>query len=103
MAAGSNARNILFVTTDQQRFDSLGCNGGTIARTPVADRLAAGGINYQRAYNQNTVCMPARSTMLTGQYPRTHGVVANGIALPTDAPSVAAYLRDEAGYRTALV
>ncbi|MFN8051166.1 MAG: sulfatase-like hydrolase/transferase [Acidimicrobiales bacterium] len=96
-------RNILFVTTDQQRFDSLGCNGGTIARTPVADRLAAEGINFSRAYNQSTVCMPARCTMLTGQYPRTHGVVANGVALPTDAPSVAAYLSEQAGYRTALV
>ena len=37
-------RKILFVTTDQQRYDSLGCNGGTIARTPVVDRLAADGI-----------------------------------------------------------
>lgn len=96
-------RNILFVTTDQQRYDSLGCNGGTIASTPVVDRLAAGGINYRRAYNQNTVCMPARSTMLTGQYPRTHGVVANGVALPEDAPSVAGYLAERAGYRTALL
>jgi len=96
-------RNILFITTDQQRFDSLGCNGGTVARTPVVDRLAAEGINYKRAYNQNTVCMPARSTMLTGQYVRTHGVVANGIPLPVDAPSIAAYLADKGGYRTALL
>jgi len=96
-------RNILFVTTDQQRYDALGCNGGTIARTPVVDGLAADGIRYERAYNQNAVCMPARSTMLTGQYVRTHGVVANGIPLPVDAPSVAAYLHDEAGYRTALL
>ena len=88
--ATTRRRNILFITTDQQRYDSLGCNGGTVARTPVIDRLAAEGINYRRAYNQNTVCMPARSTMLTGQYVRTHGVVANGIPLPTDAPSVAA-------------
>ena len=96
-------RKILFVTTDQQRYDALGCNGGTVARTPVVDRLAAEGIVYRRAYNQNTVCMPARCTMLTGQYVRTHGVVANGIALPEDAPSVAAYLRERAGYRTALI
>lgn len=96
-------RNILFITTDQQRYDSLGCNGGMVARTPVADRLAADGINFRRAYNQNTVCTPARSTMLTGQYVRTHGASANGIALPEDAPSIAAYLRDRGGYRTALL
>src|SRR5580704_15193175 len=96
-------RKILFITTDQQRYDSLGCNGGRIARTPVADSLAAAGINYHRAYNQNTVCMPARSTMITGQYVRTHGVVANGIPLPTDAPSIAGYLNETAGYRTALI
>ena len=61
-------RKILFITTDQQRYDALGCNGGAIARTPVIDRLAAHGLNYSRAYNQNTVCMPARSTMISGQY-----------------------------------
>ncbi len=96
-------RNILFITTDQQRYDALGCNGGTIAKTPVADRLANSGINYRRAHNQNVVCMPARSTMITGQYVRTHGVVANGVALPPDSPSVAAYLHEKAGYHTALL
>ena len=82
-------RKILFITTDQQRYDALGCNGGEIARTPVVDGLAASGIRFERAYNQNTVCMPARSTMLTGQYVRTHGVIANGVPLPEDAPSIA--------------
>ena len=96
------ARKILFVTTDQQRYDALGCTGNTIARTPVIDALAARGIVYHRAHNQNTVCTPARSTMLTGQYVRTHGVVSNGIPLPLDAPSVAAHLHDS-GYRTALI
>lgn len=97
------ARKILFITTDQQRYDGLGCNGGTIARTPVVDGWARAGLTYRRAYNQNTVCMPARSTMLTGQYVRTHGVYANGVALPVDAPSIAAYLAERAGYRTALL
>jgi arylsulfatase A-like enzyme len=95
-------RNILLITTDQQRYDSLGCNGGAVARTPTIDSLAGGGINFRRAYNQNTVCMPARATILTGQYTRTHGVVANGVALPVDAPSVAGYLAERGGYRTAL-
>ncbi len=96
-------RKILFITTDQQRFDSLGCNGNRFCRTPNIDALAKAGINFRRAYNQNTVCMPARSTMLTGQYVRTHGVFANGVPLPEDAPSVAQYLKDKAGYRTALI
>jgi arylsulfatase A-like enzyme len=96
-------RNILFITTDQQRFDSLGCNGGKIAKTPVIDALARDGINYRRAHNQNTVCMPARASMITGQYVRTHGVFANGVPLPPDAPSVARWLHERAGYRTALL
>jgi arylsulfatase A-like enzyme len=95
-------RKILFITTDQQRYDTLGCNGGTIARTPVVDALAAQGHRYERAHPQSVVCMPSRSTMLTGQHPSTHGVWMNGVALPVDAPSVAAVLHD-AGYRTALI
>jgi arylsulfatase A-like enzyme len=95
-------RKILFVTTDQQRYDTLGCNGGRIARTPVVDRLAADGIRYERAQPQSVVCMPSRSTILTGQHPSTHGVWMNGVPLPVDAPSVAEVLR-QAGYRTALV
>ncbi len=95
-------RKILFVTTDQQRYDTLGCNGGALARTPVVDALAAAGIRYARAVPQSVVCMPSRSTMLTGQHPSTHGVWMNGVPLPPDAPSVAAVLHD-AGYRTALV
>ncbi len=85
-------RKILFITTDQQRYDTLGCNGGTIARTPVIDAVAAQGIRYERAHPQSVVCMPSRSTMLTGQCPSTHGVWMNGVALPEDAPSVAEVL-----------
>src|SRR3954469_6994858 len=95
-------RKILLITTDQQRYDTLGCNGGTVARTPVVDALAATGIRYERAHPQSVVCMPSRSTILTGQHPSTHGVWMNGVPLPLDAPSVAAVLQT-AGYRTALV
>jgi arylsulfatase A-like enzyme len=95
-------RKILLVTTDQQRHDTLGCYGGALARTPVVDRLAATGIRYDRAVPQSVVCMPSRSTILTGQHPSTHGVWMNGVPLPADAPSVAAVLHEQ-GYRTALV
>ena len=95
-------RKILFITTDQQRFDTLGCNGGTLSRTPVIDAIAASGVRYERAHPQSVVCMPSRSTIITGQHPSTHGVWMNGVPLPTTAPSVAAVLND-AGYRTALI
>ncbi|MGB8859543.1 MAG: sulfatase-like hydrolase/transferase [Ilumatobacteraceae bacterium] len=95
-------RKILFITTDQQRYDTLGCNGGTIARTPVMDAVAAAGVRYERAHPQSVVCMPSRSTMITGQHVSTHGVWMNGVPLPVDAPSVAQVLHD-AGYRTAII
>jgi arylsulfatase A-like enzyme len=95
-------RKILFVTTDQQRYDTLGCNGGTVARTPVVDALAAEGVRYERAVPQSVVCMPSRSTMLTGQHQATHGVWMNGVPLPAAAPSVATVLHRQ-GYRTALI
>jgi arylsulfatase A-like enzyme len=95
-------RCILFVTTDQQRYDTLGCNGGTLARTPIVDALAAHGVRYERCHPSSVVCMPSRATIVTGQHPSAHGVWMNGVPLAVDAPSVAAELARE-GYRTALV
>ncbi|HAJ30259.1 MAG TPA: sulfatase [Gammaproteobacteria bacterium] len=95
-------RNILFITTDQMRFDALGCNGGSIARTPNIDQLANNGINYQRAHNQNVVCMPARATIMTGQHVASHGVWMNGVCLPEDEPTIAHHLQAH-GYQTGLL
>ena len=95
-------RRILFVTTDQQRYDTLGVNGGLYARTPVVDALAAAGVRYTRCQPTSVVCMPSRASMLTGQWPSTHGVWMNGVPLAADAPSIAEVLHD-AGFATALV
>ena len=95
-------RKILFITTDQQRYDTLGVNGGILSRTPVLDGLAAEGIRYERCQPTSVVCMPSRASMLTGQYPTTHGAWMNGVPLAVDAPSVAENLHD-AGYATALI
>jgi arylsulfatase A-like enzyme len=95
-------RKVLLITTDQQRYDSLGCTGGTVAKTPIIDGLARNGIVYREARNQSPVCMPARSTILTGQHVRMHGVTSNGIPLPAEHPSLAHELK-KAGYSTALI
>jgi arylsulfatase A-like enzyme len=101
-SAAKKKRNILFITTDQQRYDSLGVTGHPMTRTPHIDALARDGVLYRRAHVQNVVCMPSRTTMLTGQHPLTHGVVANGVSAPDDGPNVAALLRAH-GYHTALI
>ena len=80
------------MTADQQRRDALGCNGGQVARPPIIDGLAATGINYRRAHNQNVVCKPARVTIISGQHVRSHGVIMNGVPLPEDMPDIARLL-----------
>ena len=69
--------NILIFMTDQHRYEALGCHGNKILKTPNIDKLAAGGIDFQRCYSQSAICMPSRVTLLTGQYLHTHGIMAN--------------------------
>jgi hypothetical protein len=81
---------------------SLGCTGGTVAKTPIIDGLARNGIVYREARNQSPVCTPVRSTILTGQHVRMHGVTSNGIPLPADHQGLAHELK-KVGYSTALI
>ena len=70
--------NILWICTDQQRMDTLGCYGNAFVHTPNLDRLAASGVRFTRAYSQSPVCAPSRASFLTGRYPRTCSVRQNG-------------------------
>ncbi|GHC09825.1 sulfatase family protein [Cerasicoccus arenae] len=74
--------NILWICTDEQRYDSLGCTGNPHAVTPHLDALAAEGAIYHRFITANPVCMPSRASFFTGQMPSRHGVVTNGVGLP---------------------
>ena len=73
----SERPNILLLMTDQQRWDSLGCNRNRFVSTPNVDRLAAGGANCSNSYTPWPVCTPARATMWTGVYPHQHQVIYN--------------------------
>ena len=95
-------RNILLITTDQMRYDAIGCNGGRVAKTPNIDSLSDSGINYRRAHNQHVVCMPARATIITGQHVATHGVWMNGVSLPEETPTIA-HESKKHDYNTALI
>jgi arylsulfatase A-like enzyme len=69
--------NILFLMTDQHRADTLGTYGNASAVTPVLDELAATGTRFDRWYTPTAICTPARASLLTGQAPFRHKVLAN--------------------------
>ncbi|HEX2514953.1 MAG TPA: sulfatase-like hydrolase/transferase, partial [Chloroflexota bacterium] len=56
--------NLLFITTDQQRWDSLPCYGLDFMRTPHLDRLAREGVVFERAYTPAPLCVPMRAAMM---------------------------------------
>ena len=71
----SQRPNILLITTDQQRNDTIGLCGSRVAKTPTIDRLVSErGVLFENACVQNTVCIPSRACIQTGRYTHQHGV-----------------------------
>ena len=89
--------NILWLCTDQQRFDTLGCYGNPFVHTPNLDRLAAQGVRFDNAYCQHPMCTPSRASFLTGRYPRTCRARQNGQDIPEEEVLVTRILHDN-GY-----
>ncbi len=73
-AAEAKRPNIIFLLTDDQRWDTLGCMGNPIIRTPHVDRLAAEGVVFDRCFVTTSICMTNRACIFTGQYAARHGV-----------------------------
>ncbi|MCW2309399.1 sulfatase family protein [Rhodobium gokarnense] len=95
--------NILWICTDQQRWDTLSGLGFAGARTPHLDRLADEGVAFTRAYTQSPICTPSRASFLTGMYPIAHQVQRNGnVGFPSHLKLVPRVFQ-EAGYRTGLI
>lgn len=89
--------NILWVCTDQQRQDTLGCYGNTFVSTPNLDAMAADSALFENAFCQSPVCTPSRGSFLTGRYPITSRTRQNGSNIPDSEVLVTKILRD-AGY-----
>jgi choline-sulfatase len=94
--------NILFIFSDQHNARVLGSAGDPIARTPNLDRLATESVVFDRAYCQNPLCVPSRTTLMTGQYCRTHGLYENPDIMEPNSPTFPRTL-SAAGYRTCLI
>jgi len=93
--------NILFITSDQQHYSTLGVVNERI-RTPALDRLCAEGTRFDRAYCVNPTCTPTRASWITGLYPSQHGAWSLGTKLFEDVPTLGDALT-ELGYHTALI
>jgi choline-sulfatase len=93
--------NILWLCSDQQRWDTLGCYGNSHVRTPNLDALAKSGVVFDRCYSQSTICTPSRACFLTGRYPRTTRCRQNGQDIPEDEVLVTRLL-SENGYTCGL-
>ena len=93
--------NILWICSDQQRYDTLGCTGNPFVNTPNIDRLAQMGMLFERAYCQSPICTPSRASFLTGRYPRTTRCRQNNQSIPADEVLVTKLLA-KAGYNCGL-
>jgi len=102
VTASESRPNVLFVITDQQRADHAGFMGNEVVRTPNLDAIAARGTVFESAWVANPVCMPNRSSIMTGRVPSAHGVIFNDRSLDWNANTFVRQLR-AAGYRTGLL
>ncbi len=100
---GTSPRNVIFILTDDQRFDGLGFLGAQpFIRTPNLDRLAQGGAYLPNAFCTTSLSCPSRASILTGLYAHNHKVMLNEESIPEDVIFFPQYLQ-QAGYVTALV
>src|SRR5919202_571777 len=101
-AARSGRPNVVVFFTDQQRWDTTGVHGNPLDLTPNFDRVARRGTHLYNTFTPQPVCGPARSCLQTGMYATETGCFRNGIALPTDVPTLGTLFR-EAGYATGYI
>ena len=110
MHAAEGRPNLLFVYTDDQRWDAMGVvqrEQGERDRfpwfqTPNIDRLAAEGVRFRNAFVTLALCAPSRAAFLTGRYNHLNGVINNHTPFPVDSVTHASQLR-AAGYTTAYI
>jgi arylsulfatase len=94
--------NVLFIMTDQHRWDCIGANDNRLIKTPHLDRLAAEGANFTHFFVQAPVCVPSRVSFFTGRYPHSHRNRVNYTPLDRGEALMQGRLR-EAGYATSSV
>lgn len=108
--SGTRPPNILFIMSDQHRFDALGAHGSKYMHTPNLDKLCREGVRFTNTYAAQAVCSPSRASIFSGLYPHTHLVQDNIYGQP-DVTSMPQYhmsvtwplLLQRAGYHTGYI
>ncbi len=95
--------NILWICTDQQRYDTIGALGNSCVSTPNLDGLVNEGVAFERAYCQSPICTPSRASFLTGMYPSSIHVNRNGNPVFPDFPPLISKILSDAGYECGLI
>ena len=94
--------NILFILSDNFRWDCMGFMNHPFIKTPGLDKLAAEGIVFENSFNTTSLCSPSRASILTGTYAHTHGVLNNHTPWTGQKPTFLEFL-SKAGYDTAFI
>ena len=96
--------NIIFILTDDQRWDALGYAGNTIIQTPNMDELARSGLYFRNAFVTTPICAASRASLFTGLYERTHDYTFGKPNLKDEYMYESyPYLLRKAGYQTGFV
>ncbi len=100
--ADQSQPNVLFILTDDQRWDAIGLGGSKHLKTPNMDRLGKEGVYFKNAFCTTSLCSPSRASILSGLYAHAHGVVNNFTEYPATFTSFPMVLQS-AGYNTAYI
>jgi len=99
-AANSKPRNVIFILTDDHRYDALGfMKPQPWLETPQLDRMAREGVHFKNAFVTTALCSPSRASILTGVYAHRHRIVDNNTPIPEGTTFFPSYLQ-KAGYKT---
>ncbi|MEN8681007.1 MAG: sulfatase [Akkermansiaceae bacterium] len=97
--------NVLFIMSDDHTTQAVGAYGSRLAElnpTPNIDRLAMGGMRFDRVFCNNSICTPSRASIITGQYSQTNGVLDLGGNIPPERQFLPLEMK-KLGYETAMI
>ena len=99
---GANPRNVVFILSDDHRYDAMGFMGHPLARTPNMDAMAKAGVHLKNTFVTTSLCSPSRASILTGLYTFRHRVIDNQRPVPKGTLFFPQYLQ-KAGYATGFI